>query len=85
MCSFRAVSGGTRTPQESAERQGPGFNAGPAIQTQLTVRMGDVNLDEHGGVTGRFTFVMNGQEALRWRQSALEEDGRGEEAVRPQD
>jgi len=39
-----------------------------------TQRVGDVNLDVHGAVTGNFTFVMKGQEALRWRQAALRVD-----------
>jgi hypothetical protein len=33
-----------------------------------------VTVDEHGGVTGSATIVMIGQEALRWRQLALEND-----------
>jgi len=31
------------------------------------VRIGDVNVDEHGTITGAFRFIMTGQEALRWR------------------
>jgi transglutaminase-like putative cysteine protease len=38
------------------------------------VRIGDVNVDEHGSITGAFRFIMTGQEALRWRQAALRND-----------
>jgi Domain of Unknown Function with PDB structure (DUF3857)/Transglutaminase-like superfamily len=37
-----------------------------------TMRIGDVSLDEHGALTGTLRLVMSGQEALRWRQTAIE-------------
>jgi hypothetical protein len=37
-------------------------------------RTGEVNLGDHGAITGDFRFIMTGQEALRWRQAALEND-----------
>jgi hypothetical protein len=37
-------------------------------------RFGDLTLDEHGAVSGGIRLVMDGQEALRWRQAALEND-----------
>jgi hypothetical protein len=37
-------------------------------------RSGDVTLDPHGAIAGSIKFVMNGQEALRWRQEALRND-----------
>jgi hypothetical protein len=37
-------------------------------------RSGDITLDAHGAMTGRLQFVLTGQEALRWRQKALEND-----------
>jgi hypothetical protein len=40
----------------------------------VTVRTGDVTLDAHGAMTGNLQIVMNGQEALRWRQAALRND-----------
>ncbi len=47
----------------------------PESYNQNTItRNADLVLDEHGGVTGSITLVMNGQEALRWRQEALEND-----------
>lgn len=39
-----------------------------------TLRSGDLALDSHGGVSGRLQFVMTGQQALYWRQKALEND-----------
>ncbi|MGA9667747.1 MAG: DUF3857 domain-containing protein, partial [Terracidiphilus sp.] len=37
-------------------------------------RIADLTLDPHGAVDGNLRFVMVGQEALRWRQKALEND-----------
>ncbi|HTW60319.1 MAG TPA: hypothetical protein VMD55_00850, partial [Terracidiphilus sp.] len=39
-----------------------------------TERTADLALDEHGGISGSCTIVMVGQAALRWRQTALEND-----------
>ncbi len=38
------------------------------------VRTGDLTLDEHGAIIGHFKVIMLGQEALSWRQTALEND-----------
>ncbi len=38
------------------------------------VRTGDLTLDEHGVIIGHFKVIMLGQEALSWRQTALEND-----------
>jgi hypothetical protein len=40
----------------------------------VTARIGNVNVDAQGGVTGQIDVVMTGQAALHWRQRALEED-----------
>jgi hypothetical protein len=37
-------------------------------------RSGDITLDDHGAITGDLTFTLAGQDALRWRQAALEQD-----------
>jgi len=42
--------------------------------TNTVLRMGEINVDERGAVAGSFRFVMTGQEALYWRQAALESD-----------
>jgi hypothetical protein len=38
------------------------------------LRTAEMALDSHGGITGDLTFSMTGQEALRWRQTALSHD-----------
>ncbi|MDR3750829.1 MAG: DUF3857 domain-containing protein [Terracidiphilus sp.] len=43
-------------------------------KTNLIQRNGDIALDAHGAMTGRLQFILTGQEALRWRQKALEYD-----------
>ena len=77
MCPFQTVSwkhsdaGGVG---ESAH--GPSFIITPTqhYADNTTARLGDVYVDAQGGITGRINIVMSGQEALRWRQKALEED-----------
>ncbi|HUB51895.1 MAG TPA: DUF3857 and transglutaminase domain-containing protein [Terracidiphilus sp.] len=39
-----------------------------------TTRNADLTIDPQGAITGSFTFVINGQAALDWRQRALEND-----------
>ena len=77
MCPFgdlswkHADAGGIR---QSAS--GAGYAKTPALgydENQLN-RQGDVTVDDHGAMTGTFTFIMSGQDALRWRQDALEND-----------
>lgn len=60
--------------RESA--QGAGFaRTPPQSYNENTIgRTGDITLDEHGAVTGFFTFIMKGEAALHWRQIALETD-----------
>lgn len=78
MCPFASVSwrhsevGGLRQSPD-----GPKFVAstpGQLYTDNSTVREGDITLDEHGGVTGYFSVVMTGQEAMNWRQIALRND-----------
>jgi hypothetical protein len=38
------------------------------------VRLGIINIDDHGAIAGDFRFDMEGQEALDWRQAALRND-----------
>jgi hypothetical protein len=38
------------------------------------VRSGNITLDDHGVISGHLTIVMTGQEALRWRQTAIRND-----------
>jgi hypothetical protein len=46
----------------------------PDYKPNSLLRTGDITLDERGAITGNFRFIMTGQEALRWRQKALEND-----------
>jgi hypothetical protein len=78
MCPFQAVS--WRHSLATGVRQTAG--GGSAIATSphqpytanTLQRIGDITLDSHGGVDGNLRFVMSGQEALYWRQKALEND-----------
>jgi hypothetical protein len=77
MCPFETLS--WRHSDAGGLRQGP---TGVAFVTtpqqpyaaNAEVRAGDFNLDAHGAITGTARFVLSGQEALRWRQSALKND-----------
>jgi len=64
-------AGGLRQSDEGA-----GYEASPeqSYSDNLTSRVLDVVLDAHGGMTGTGQIVMAGQEALRWRQTALRKD-----------
>ena len=56
--------------------QGLSFTGTPlsSFNQNITRRSGDLALDSHGGVSGRLQFVMTGQQALYWRQKALDND-----------
>ena len=77
MCPFQTLS--WRHSSAGGVREGSGGNqfATSAIQAYTAnslLRVGDLNLDGHGAVTGDIRFVMTGQQALRWRQDALRYD-----------
>jgi hypothetical protein len=80
MCPFQTVN--WRHSAAMGLRQGPqgdSLVATPAQQYQAnsTTRVGDLYLAADGGITGTITIVMIGQEAMRWRQTALENDVTG--------
>jgi hypothetical protein len=56
--------------------QGPSFTTTPAQEyaNNIVRRTGILTLDGKGGVKGQLQITMTGQEALRWRQTALEND-----------
>ena len=56
--------------------QEPSFTVTPAQQYagNIVRRTGILTLDSKGAVTGQIQIAMTGQEALRWRQSALVND-----------
>jgi hypothetical protein len=77
MCPFQTVhwkhSGATGIRQGT---DGRSFLTSPpqAYIDNKIVRTGEIALDAHGAVTGNIRFVMTGQEALHWRQTALRND-----------
>jgi hypothetical protein len=75
MCPFQLVN--WRHSAATGISQGPQgevFVTTPQQQPDVNsvTRVGDVYLDAGGAVTGTVAVVMTGQEALRWRQAALE-------------
>ncbi|MGB6687186.1 MAG: DUF3857 domain-containing protein [Terracidiphilus sp.] len=77
MCPFQTVSwrhsfaGGVR---ESANGRAATQSPQQAYSANTDTRIGDITVDDEGGITGSMRFLMMGQEALRWRQAALEND-----------
>src|SRR5208282_830135 len=77
MCPFQTVN--WRHSQATGmgqSAQGPSFTTTPAqpYANNTVKRTGILTLDSKGGVTGQIQIAMTGQEALRWRQTALEID-----------
>jgi len=56
--------------------QGLGLMSTPAqtYTDNTTTRNADLTIDPKGTIGGTFTFVLTGQNAMRWRQRALEND-----------
>jgi hypothetical protein len=77
MCPFLTISwkhssaGGL---SQTAKAPTAATTAAQQYPDNKTLRIGEVNLDSHGAFTGNFRFVMTGQEALYWRQTALRND-----------
>jgi hypothetical protein len=77
MCPFRTVS--WRHSAATGLRQTP---SGSAIATtprqifanNILLRTGEIAIDRPGSIEGNFRFTITGQEALYWRQRALEID-----------
>jgi len=77
MCAFASLEwkhAGTGGVREGAEKQAASFTPLEPYTANTLYRGADINLDEHGNVTANMRFVMQGQEALRWRQAALRND-----------
>ena len=77
MCTFNQLS--WEHSLAGAMRQGP--NGASFVTTpeqnylaNTTQRVGDLTVQANGNVSGSVTISMIGQEALRWRQSALRSD-----------
>ncbi len=77
MCPFKTVSWRhSDTVGLGQSDSGPVFSKTPLqLYTEnTTTRNADINIDQHGAVTGTLNIVMTGQAALHWRQMALEND-----------
>jgi hypothetical protein len=77
MCPFGTVH--WKHSSTTGLRQGPtgsGLGTTPPqpYGNNTTQRIADLTLDSQGGVEGNIRFLMSGQEALFWRQKALEND-----------
>jgi hypothetical protein len=59
---------------QAEKSQAMGNSPPQDYRINTVLRRGNVMIDAHGGVTGMIQIVMNGQEALRWRQKALRND-----------
>jgi hypothetical protein len=77
MCPFGTINwkhsntGGLR---QSADGPGRAVTPAQVFSANTIKRSGDLTVDPHGGTTGTLQIVMTGQEALLWRQTALEVD-----------
>ena len=77
MCPFQTISwrhSGAGGLLQSAKETNAVTTAAQQYPANKTLRVGDVTLDGHGGVTGSFRIVLTGQAALYWRQQALTND-----------
>jgi hypothetical protein len=77
MCPFQAVNWKHSHAQGLRQSaSGPSRAETPAqvFGANTLKRSGELTVDPQGGVTGSLQIVMTGQEALEWRQSALEVD-----------
>jgi hypothetical protein len=78
MCPFQTVNwrhsfaGGIG---QSAQGISYSLTPAPYYKDNSMSRVADLTLDAHGGITGTIQIAMTGQEALRWRQFALRNDG----------
>jgi len=78
MCPFQTVdwrhsgAGGLR---QSADGPRRAETPAQAFGANTVKRTGEIAVDPQGGVSGTLQIVMTGQEALHWRQTALEVDG----------
>jgi hypothetical protein len=77
MCPFQTVNWRHSLASGIGQSaKGPSSTTTPAQQyaNNTERRTGILTLDASGGVSGQLQFTMTGQEALRWRQTALEND-----------
>jgi hypothetical protein len=77
MCPFGTMSWkhyGAAGARQSPDGRYAAISPLEEYKPNNVIRTGELTLDGHGAMTGSLHFWMNGQEALRWRQLALEND-----------
>jgi len=77
MCPFGVVNwrhSHAEGLRQSADGPGRAITPTQVFGSNTIKRGGELTVDPHGGITGTLQIVMTGQEALRWRQTALEVD-----------
>jgi len=77
MCPFQTINwrhSGAGGIMQSAKIRSAATSPLQNFPDNKTFRVGDVTLDGHGALTGNFSFVLTGQQALRWRQAAVRND-----------
>jgi hypothetical protein len=77
MCPFGVVNwrhSHAEGLRQSADGPGRAITPTQVFGSNTIKRGGEMTVDPHGGITGTLQIVMTGQEALRWRQTALEVD-----------
>lgn len=77
MCPFQTVHwrhSGAGGVWQSPDGRSAADSPAQLYSANTLVRIGDINVDGHGAITGLFHFVMTGQEALKWRQLSLNND-----------
>jgi hypothetical protein len=77
MCPFQTVSwkhSGAGGLRQSADGAGRAATPSQVFGANTIKRLGNIAVDPRGGVSGTLQIVMTGQEALFWRQRALEVD-----------
>ncbi len=77
MCPFQTIhwkhSGATGVRQ-SADGRAVVTTPLQSYKANTETRVADLTLDESGAIKGNLRIILSGQEALHWRQSALEND-----------
>jgi len=77
LCPFQTLSwkhSNAYGIRESAAGPNLGHTPSQEFTANSRVRTGEMDLDARGAITGVVRLVITGQEALRWRQLALEND-----------
>jgi hypothetical protein len=77
MCPFQTVHwkhSGASGIRQSADGRGLAVSPYQVYTANILTRTGELSLAADGSVSGSFRFVMSGQQAILWRQAALEND-----------